>query len=299
MGNNLKKLAANIAKNKGIRPELFLGLINAESGFNPKAVSQAGAIGLGQLMPSTARGLGIDPTVPAQNLRGSATYLKAQLDRFGGDERKALAAYNAGPGAVQKYGGVPPYKETINYVNKVLGDAGSSEKSVSKAISSIKPSGHRAQKDDRRIALSRLMWGEDSPYTRLLEIKSSRDLTTIPTASGESGPSTLISGKAPTGKGYKGIVSFAKKNFGLNIQGDFQTISGKHDKDSLHYAGRAVDFGDATNSKEKLMKFSSWAKNNPNGIKEFFYDPAGFHIKNGKIINSAYGGHGDHAHIAT
>ena len=108
----------------GLDPALLKGLIRQESNFDPDAKSGAGATGLTQLMPGTAAGLGVtDATDPAQAIDGGAKYLKAQLDRFGGDASKALAAYNAGPGAVAKYGGVPPYAETQHYVTKVLGYA--------------------------------------------------------------------------------------------------------------------------------------------------------------------------------
>ena len=104
----------------GLDPALLKGLIRQESGFNASARSGAGAVGLTQLMPGTAAGLGVDPSDPAQAIDGGARYLKQQLDRFGGDASMALAAYNAGPGAVAKYGGVPPYAETQNYVSSVL-----------------------------------------------------------------------------------------------------------------------------------------------------------------------------------
>ena len=108
------------AASNGIDPALLKGLVSQESGFNPSARSGAGAVGLTQLMPGTASALGVtDPLDPAQSLQGGAKYLREQLDRFGGDETLALAAYNAGPGAVQKYGGVPPYAETQSYVKKV------------------------------------------------------------------------------------------------------------------------------------------------------------------------------------
>ena len=112
------------AASNGIDPALLKGLVSQESGFNPSARSGAGAVGLTQLMPGTASALGVsNPLDPAQSLQGGAKYLREQLDRFGGDETLALAAYNAGPGAVQKYGGVPPYAETQNYVTSVMSKA--------------------------------------------------------------------------------------------------------------------------------------------------------------------------------
>ena len=98
---------------------LFRSNIAVESAFNPEAESHVGAIGLGQLMPDTADALGVDPHDPEDNLRGSARYLLAQLETFGSAEL-ALAAYNAGPEAVRKYDGIPPYAETLAHVAKVL-----------------------------------------------------------------------------------------------------------------------------------------------------------------------------------
>ena len=108
------------ARRHGIPEDLFLRLIQQESNWNPRAKSHAGAFGLAQLIPSTARYLGVDINDPHQNVDGGARYLKEQYRTFG-SWRLALAAYNAGPGAVKKYGGVPPFRETRNYVRVIWG----------------------------------------------------------------------------------------------------------------------------------------------------------------------------------
>lgn len=109
------------ARRHGIPEDLFARLVQRESGFNAAAVSHKGATGLAQLMPGTARMLGVDISDPHQNLDGGARYLKMMHGKFG-NWRHALAAYNAGPGAVEKHGGVPPYAETQAYVVAILGN---------------------------------------------------------------------------------------------------------------------------------------------------------------------------------
>jgi len=108
------------ASKAGVDPRLLAAITQAESGFNPGALSGAGAVGLTQLMPGTASGLGVDPTDPVANLDGGARYLAGQLDSFGRVDL-AVAAYNAGPGAVRQAAGVPEYPETQAYVRRVLG----------------------------------------------------------------------------------------------------------------------------------------------------------------------------------
>lgn len=113
-------VAKAAALKHNVPEDLFLRLVQQESGWNPGAVSNAGATGLAQLMPETANRLGVDIDDPAQNLEGGARYLRQMYDKFG-TWKLALAAYNAGPGAVEDSGGIPPYVETQNYVSAILG----------------------------------------------------------------------------------------------------------------------------------------------------------------------------------
>ena len=113
------------ASANNVRADLVRAVIQAESAFNPLARSHKGAMGLMQLMPATAAELGVtDPYDPEQNIRGGVTYLRSLLLKYSNNEELALAAYNAGPGAVQKYGAVPPYRETREYIARIKNHAG-------------------------------------------------------------------------------------------------------------------------------------------------------------------------------
>ena len=129
----LVSLIRRKAKELGIDPKLAVKLAQAESGLNPLAYSPKGAIGVMQLLPQTAEELGVDPWDIEQNIEGGLRYLKMLLKRYG-DEKLALAAYNAGPGAVERHRGVPPYSETRRFIAKVKGGLTGSRKSSIRVI---------------------------------------------------------------------------------------------------------------------------------------------------------------------
>jgi hypothetical protein len=136
-GATVNELVASIARSHNVEPSLVDSVIRVESAYNPNAVSPKGAMGLMQLIPSTARRFGVNDTFhPQQNIEGGVRYLKYLMQLYNGDERLALAAYNAGEGAVAKYKGIPPYPETQNYVYQVGKRLGQSREAEKKAKAS-------------------------------------------------------------------------------------------------------------------------------------------------------------------
>lgn len=132
-------ILSQASKKYNIPTSILSSLIEHESSWNPKAISSAGAVGLGQFMPATAKSLGIDPSNPQQAIMGAAQYLRQQMDQFGGDLQKGLAAYNAGAGAVRQYNGIPPYRETQNYVAGIINSAKQIDPTYLQAAQSVTP----------------------------------------------------------------------------------------------------------------------------------------------------------------
>jgi len=135
---DIDEIVADTARTFNIDPNLIRAVIQTESAGNPRAVSAKGAKGLMQLMDSTAADLGVaNPLDPAENIEGGSAYLRRLLDRYDGNRKLALAAYNAGPGAVDRYGGIPPYPETVSYVRKVLQQLSRAEQTAASAPQSV------------------------------------------------------------------------------------------------------------------------------------------------------------------
>ena len=118
--DSIRQMVSSSAKRQGVDPKLAMAVAKAESNFNSQVVSEVGAQGIMQLMPDTAKALGVNPQDTKENIEGGVAYLRQMLLQFQGDPAKAIAAYNAGPGAVESYGGIPPYSETQEYVKRVL-----------------------------------------------------------------------------------------------------------------------------------------------------------------------------------
>lgn len=259
-----------------VDPKLVHAIIRAESGGNVRAGSSAGAKGLMQLMDATGRGLGVrDPFNPNQNVMGGTKYISNLLKKYKGDTRKALAAYNAGPGNVDKYGGIPPFAETQTYVKRVLGywkEAGGGGSPMAAAPagrarvrSPLDTGGAGSGFTEQQRAVLGGMF-DDSPIIQL----ALQQLTGSPVAGMGSLPTARRrrpggggggGGGRATAKDWRDLQRIGRNRFGLeNDPGNSQTNGGRHTRGSEHYDDRAIDFGTARNSIKQLKRAMRWYK---------------------------------------
>jgi hypothetical protein len=283
-------VAAAAAAKHGIDADTFVAQMRAESGLQPGKTSGAGAQGIAQIMPATAKGWGVDPNDPHAALDAAAGAMGKYLKSYKGDWRKALAAYNAGVGAVAKYGGVPPYKETQAYVQKILnGRNPQAARPTSRTAAPSAPSAD-PMSDPKTAALEFIMKGSAwegvaasryKPTTTIAPVAPAGPLVTT----GKGVPKRR---KGETGQQYLDRVLMAK--FGLRHDaGNSQTTGGRHMSGSDHYVDKATDFGDAKNSKAQLQAAEDWAEANAAalGAKPVIYG------------GDEDANHADHAHFAT
>ena len=265
-----RAIARQAAAAAGIDADLFERQIGAESGFNPNARSGAGAQGIAQIMPATAQGWGVNPMNPREALYESARRMRQYSDQYGG-YRNALVAYNAGPGRVGK----PLYSETENYINKIMG--GSPSAQPSNSTSTGVPS------SDRRTRLLESIF-KGTPYEGLATQRAATQSTA--SAGEDEHGGGYVGGDVPSsGKDYRWLQQIGASKFGLkNDPGDAQTTGGKHTAGSLHYAGKAIDWGNSANTPAQLQKAYDYfnANRQKYGIKELIWQAPG---------------HYDHLHI--
>lgn len=290
----------------GIPSGLYVALIRQESGGNPNARSPVGAIGYAQLMPGTARGLGVNPHDPAQNLLGGAKYLSQQLRRYGGDIDRTLAAYNAGPGAVAQYNGVPPYKETRNYIQKVKGYwkefPGQDGAGISGGLGGAQTGAMGPQMDSTELSnqINRInyayMDSPDAGKPHIDKLMNQYQMSGNASGAGMPGSYSAYNDPGGDGKGFfktpNGIVRgrlpgesqldfmlrLGRVGFGLvNDPGNAQTTGGNHVANSLHYQGLAVDWGNGRNPADRLQQFYDWASQRPGalGTQELIWQAPG------------------------
>lgn len=285
-------VAAEAATRHGIDADTFVSQMRAESGLVPGKTSGAGAQGIAQIMPATAKGWGVDPNDPYAALNAAAKAMAKYLGNYKGDWRKALAAYNAGPGAVQKYGGVPPYGETRAYIKRILN--GKEPVARRAPASGRVPVGDSAAPNPDIAALEFIF--KDSPYAGMATAKyaeaTSPSRARVKPVQSRTGPANAKGipkrRQGETGQQYLDRVLMAK--FGLRHDpGNSQTTGGRHMSGSDHYVDKATDFGDALNDPKILQAAEEWVEANAAalGAKPVIYGA------------SEDANHADHAHFAT
>lgn len=296
--DDLRSLARRAAKKYEIPTGIFFALVNQEFGWNPNAENPSGATGLVQIhLPSHPDVTADQARDPAFALNWGARYLRAQYDRFG-NWRNALAAYNAGPGNVQKYGGVPPFAETQRYVRNILTSAGSPPKSSgtrTRGASVPAPTGLPVAPDPASYALSNLAAigsGTYDPVSSLSGLVASLSQHT-PTAT----PDFTMQESPSQGEVNPGLLELAKR-FGLTVTSGYRSpernaqVGGS--PTSLHMQGRAVDVAPGPG----VEKLAAYAFAHPQLFDEFFFDPIGKYIKHGRVVEGSIGDHSDHLHYA-
>lgn len=280
-------------------PEMFVRQMRQESGLRPGQTSKAGARGIAQIMPATAKGWGVDPNDPYASLDAAAKAMTKYIGSYGGDYAKALAAYNAGVGAVQKYGGVPPYKETQHYVKTILGGgakSGSPQKPLTPgAAPARQPYGLQAAGPS---AITGLL-DEGSFLKGYMQRRASDPVATIqpvPAGTRRAAAPNVSTGKGvparrPGETGQQYLDRIASSQFGLKHDpGNQQTTGGKH-QGKGHYDGRATDYGDGRNSTAALNAWDDYVDKHAQelGVKFSWYGPD----------DDPGGGHNDHVHTET
>lgn len=291
-----------IARRYGIPPQLFQRLISAESGGRQSARSPAGAIGLTQLMPGTARGLGVNPHDPIQNLHGGARYLADQYKRFKRWDL-ALSAYNSGPGGSEASGRVEGFRETQNYVQKIMGgmQLPSGNLEAQPVFTGNQPDRRKA-KADFAMNLIRAFRTE-SPDALVGAVMGLRDALdagdsaqAVPYLQAAVGRPGASQGGAGRG-GLMEAIQMARR-MGLSVRenplaGD--KVDPVHVRGSYHYQNRAIDVSGPLGQRQA---FSKWLMRRFGGnMTELFDDTLGLGVKHGRRVG-AIGGHGDHVHAA-
>jgi hypothetical protein len=302
---NYSNAIRRAAQKYGLNPDLFHRQIMAESGGNPKSTSGAGAQGIAQIMPGTAKSWGVNPNDPKAALDAAAKHMADYTKQYGGGSegfKKALIAYNAGPGAV---GGKGLPKETQNYISKIMGGGvkGAVTTAPSSVLASLKPgTSYGAATDPRQAKAAALASyvrnaGKPGATLKLVTDVKAAEAGATPTAT--PGATTTPSGP---GAGSSDIVSLGKvaQEMGLHVGENpaFGGVGGSHVPNSYHYKGEAID---VSGDPEKMKAFNErMYKEYGQKLKELFYNgPGGKNVKDGKPQKLGFvSGHKDHVHVA-
>lgn len=239
----------------------FAAQINQESGYNPHARSGAGALGIAQIMPATARSWGVDPMDPVAALTSAAKHMAGYVKAYHGNYADALAAYNAGPGNVHRWQSIP---ETRNYVHTILGASGHLHAPAHRGT--ILPAAPAPLELPAGDPTAEAILARDTGVSPLVLSLLGSDATAAAPPTTHRAAAVAPSSRAaaydgPVAHGWQDLQRIAHNRFGLvNDPGTSQTIGGHHTVGSEHYKGRAIDFGNARNTQHQLNAWMSWAR---------------------------------------